>query len=315
MANKFHAGKYFWFGVAFTVIILVAGLMASGVIQFPKSGRPANDKMLEQVEPNGVYNFIDTQESEIRDSIGQLYPFSTYEEQLVEQIALHQASINSADLVERIALNREQSLLKIKHENASQSYEEKIDLLIDIFQYLDELRLEFTSSEYNSAQTALMQGNTELANMLLFKVDTKYRVTLGGSGLDRAAYAVYLQGRIAEDQIDYRTAYQKYRQAVRYDPENIRYLLAAGKVADNIALYGKAIIYYEAALHHLGELKEQSSDETGQLLLKIGRVWESKANNKKARDYYQQAVRLYEANLGETHPLTISAKENLERVM
>ena len=162
-------------------------------------------------------------------------------------------------------------------------------MLTGTFQFIRENHSDFAVTEYNSSQASLLKGNYEPATKLLSRIHEKYRVTLGGESLDRAAAAVFLQGRIAESKTVYRDAYRYFRLAAKYDPENVTYLLAAGGLADKIALYRNAIIYYEAALYNLKQKSDSSPQQIRQLLHKLGKVWESRADLEKAQQYFQQA--------------------------
>lgn len=237
-------------------------------------------------------NTNEQQSLELLAKLKRQFPVSAYRKKLEKKKDTLQVKYKKPDIIERIALERELALLQIKLDNYHQHYDEKVKLLIEVFLSLDYFRSDFSAIEYDSAHRALFSGNTEFANQLLAKVDAKYRITLGGDGIDRAASAVYLQGKLAEDQLEFRKAYRHYRKAVRYDPGNIRYLTAAGKIADSIALYGNAIVFYEAALAIQRKNQENSPDEIRQLLIKLGKVWESKGNKQKAEDYFQQASKL-----------------------
>lgn len=229
------------------------------------------------------------QRLELLGKVKAAFPISAYKKKLEKKKEILQAKFKNPDIVERIALERELALLQIKLDNYRQYYDETVKLLIEVFLALEHFQNDFSPDEYGSAQTALINGETELANQLLTNIDAKYRVTLGGDGIDRAASAVYIQGNIAEDQLDFQKAYRHYRKAVRYDPGNVRYLTAAGKIADSIALYGNAIVFYEAALAIQKKNKEIPRDEIRQLLIKLGKVWESKGDEQKANEYNQQA--------------------------
>ncbi|WP_455219671.1 tetratricopeptide repeat protein [Kaarinaea lacus] len=357
MLNRYRHNKTTWFGVATVVVLAVLWLTMNYHLQSSTSETTADDKIAKSIKEESGYKFVDTSESEILQEIKNRFPINAYELQIARQKNILENEFNRSDLVERITLERELTLLQVRIDNCQRYYDEKIMLLLEVFQSIRKFRNDFTSDEYNSAQLALINGDTELANRLLAKVDAKYRVTLGGTGIDRAAEAVYQQGKIAEENIDYRKAYQHYRQAVRYDPLNTEYLIDAGKIADSIALYGKAIVFYEAALSNLRKNKEKSPHETRQLLVKLGKTWsskgepekaieyfesaltndidtfgrmhlnvaedynhlgsawESKGNKHQAKQHYRRAVKLYEAELGKNHLTTLSARENLERLM
>lgn len=239
-----------------------------------------------------VHSYVDKTKEQLVLEIQNSYSINDYKKNIENLKTLIQELLGSVDLVERVALERELSFLQVKLDNAAQSYDEKIQILLEVALFLESVKKEFTSKEYNSSITEIIKGDTASANKLLSKVDTKYRVTLGGDGFDLAARAVYLQGKIAESQIDYRRAFHYYRQAVKYDPENIAYLSSAGKIADNIALYSKAVMYFEAALYNSREQDGESSERYQQLLISLGKVWESKGDAKKAKAYLERVSKL-----------------------
>ena len=239
-----------------------------------------------------VHSYVDKTKEQLVLEIQNSYSINDYKKNIENLKTLIQELLGSVDLVERVALERELSFLQVKLDNAAQSYDEKIQILLEVALFLESVKKEFTSKEYNSSITEIIKGDTASANKLLSKVDTKYRVTLGGDGFDLAARAVYLQGKIAESQIDYRRAFHYYRQAVKYDPENIAYLRAAGKIADNIALYSKAVMYFEAALYNSREQDSERSERYQQLLTSLGKVWESKGDAKKAKSFFDRVNKL-----------------------
>lgn len=357
MLNKYRYNKTIWFGVAMAVVLFALWFAMSNFFQSSKPEMTPDDKIAKSIKEESAYKFVDKSESGILEEIKNQFPINAYKLQIAKQKNILEDEFNGSDLVERITLERELALLQVKIDNYQQYYDEKIKLLLEVFQYINKFRSDFTPNEYNSAQSALVNGDTDLANRLFANVDAKYRVTLGGDGIDLAAEAVYQQGKIAEEKIDYRKAYQYYRQAVRYDPLNTKYLIDAGKIADSIALYGKAIVFYEAALSNLRKNTGKSPHEIRQLLVNLGKAWsskgdlekaidyfesaltndidtfgrmhlnvaedhnnlgsawESKGHKKKAKEHYGHAVKLYEAELGINHLTTLSARENLERVM
>jgi len=357
MFNKYLRNNYLWFGVALAAVLLVAWFATRYIFQSPSQEINTSEKIGSEIDEEGDYQYVNKSKTEQLGEIKKQFSINDYKAQIENQKEQLQDKFKNPDIIERIALERELALLQFKIENYKQFYDEKLKLLLEAFQSLEQFRDEFSPNEYNSAQAALINGDTVLADQLFAKLDAKYRVTLGGDGIDRAAEAVYQQGKIAEDQINYRKAYQYYRQAVRYDPGNIEYLVAAGKLADSIALYSKAIVYYEAALFILQKNKGVSPDDIRQLLISLGKTWgskgevnksidyyeqalandinafgrihlnvaedynylgsawESKGNKQKANEHYHHAVKLFEAELGKTHPITLSATDSLERVM
>lgn len=242
-------------------------------------------------EPKTI-SFAGMTDEEILAAIRKNFPYEVYREQLSEYKNRLNEEYVKADLVERVALEREVLFVQIKLQEAEKRYQDKLILCLEIIRFLDGNRDNLTDEIYNSATQALQNGNTEPVAILLAEFYEKYRITLGGDSLDRAAKAIFLLGKISNEQSRYQKAYHYYRQAVKHDPENTSYLLAAAESANNIALYRNATIYYEAALHNLRNEVDVSPKKIRQLLIKLAEVWESRSNAQKAKEYYRQAEKI-----------------------
>lgn len=272
---------------AFITIWLIGYNYKDEVVTAVNSASP-ND----EVPVAKVNAYIPQSEKSLIAAIKNEYPVDAYHRQLLKRDVTLKEELEKVDLVERVVLEREILLNQLKIDSFTKSYTEKLYVLVDTIRFLETHRADFKDKEIDLALGALMKGDTQAGEILLRRIHDKYRVTLGGASIDSAAKAVYLLGRIAEERLRYQKAYQHYRQAVKYDPENTDYLLIAGKTADNLALYRKAVIYYEAALHNMKKNANISSKQLKQLLITLGKVWESRAEPKKAQLYYQQAAKI-----------------------
>lgn len=302
---------YAWFGVATT---LMAGTTLVAYLYFQQSSSPnteTNPQIAQITDEVGDDKLAGLQMSEIIDEITAQFPIITYKSQLVEQQQRLQTKFKSSDLVERIALNIELKLLKIKIDNDEQLYSEKILLLFEAYQSLKNLKDAFSSQDYLSAQAALIKGNTSIADELFSQIESKGRNARERNEINRAAEAAYQRGKIAEEQIDNRKAYRHYRQAVIFSPNNVRYLLEAGQVANNIALYNNAINFYEAALHIQLKEKGKSSNEFRQIWTNLGSAWNSKGNADKAIEYFELALVSDLEKFGKQHHIVAEDKNNL----
>ena len=278
--------------VNLTIVMMVVALLFFYFVQWEDVTQEIMQRVTEESIAAGDYQSIPETDSELRQLVRETYPVRRFTEQLQQLKTRNREIYNKADLVERVALDRELTLLNAKQRNEGQAYQRKIDLLVTVLRFIEKLKDEFTAKQYNAAQTALINGSTQVANSLLSKVHNKHRVTLGGESLDLAARSVHLQGKIAEERLDFQRSYQYHRLSVKYDPQNTVYLLAAGDIADNLALYRNAIVYYEAALHDLQRKEDTPKEQLRQLLTKLAKAWESRADNKKAQDYFRKAENL-----------------------
>ena len=83
----------------------------------------------------------------------------------------------------------------------------------------------------------------------------------------------------------------------------------------DLGKYDQAIEYYERSL----EMKKQiygdkPHPDVAASLNNLGLVWEKKGDTEKARQYYDQAYRMFVETLGEQHPSTQLAKKNLNAI-
>jgi hypothetical protein len=62
------------------------------------------------------------------------------------------------------------------------------------------------------------------------------------------ARAIFQAGELAEQRIDWRTAYVHYARAARLQPSNWRYVLKAGTLADQMGDYAASAALKEAVL-------------------------------------------------------------------
>lgn len=278
--------------VNLTIVMMVVALLFLYFFQWDDMKQEIMQRVTGESIAVDNYQSIPKTDSELRQLVRETYPPRRFAEQLQQLKMLNRKNYQKADLVERVALDRELTLLNAKQRNDDQAYQRKLDLLLTVVRFIESLKDEFTAKQYNAAQTSLINGSTQMADSLLSKVHNKHRITLGGESLDLAARSVHLQGKIAEERLDFQRSYQYHRLSVKYDPQNTSYLLAAGDIADNLALYRNAIIYYEAALHDLQNKKDTPKEQLRQLLTKLAKAWESRADNKKAQEYFRRAESL-----------------------
>ena len=196
--------------------------------------------------------------------------------------------------------------LRKKLSTLEESYSQRVETLQQQIIGLNEYSYLFSKDILREAQVALAKGDDSKAKDIYTKITQLAKV------MDKqAAKAEFNLGKMAEDNIDYRNAYQHYQQAVKRDEHNPEYLLAAGRLARFIALQNQAIDYYQAALAIQIKAKGAESTEVALLWSKLGKAWVNKGQYDKAIGYYEKALASDLKTLGPGHPRIASNWSNL----
>jgi hypothetical protein len=142
--------------------------------------------------------------------------------------------------LERITLENELNAVQEQLQNLHNSYQDRIRLLEEAKQQLQALATGLSPEKLQAAKAALAQGDTTLADHLFAEVEA-----LEQTGIERAAAAAYQRGKIAEDRIDYPTAYRHFQRAVQLAPAQLDYVEAAARLAYEMQDLHPAIRWYE----------------------------------------------------------------------
>ncbi|MEE8059963.1 MAG: tetratricopeptide repeat protein [Pseudomonadales bacterium] len=105
----------------------------------------------------------------------------------------------------------------------------------------------------DEAKQLLIVGDNNKAEALFRHIKKS-----AASHIVAAAEANYQLGKLAEDDIRYRDAYQHFDRAAQLAPNNTDYLMATGAITAKLEEYEKAIGYFEQAIAVLE--KELGSD-------------------------------------------------------
>lgn len=303
MQNKDRHTGYNWFYIVTIGVTIVVVLLAYYYFYRPALLGPAEYANIGATTNEGKnIEYVRKSKVEILADIKAQFSITDFKSQLEQQEQLLQQKIKNTDLVEVIVLERELALQKTKIDNFKQRYDEKVVLLVDAYQSLENLKDSLTLQEIKLAQAALGKGDTDKAYALFSQVEFKQRNAREREDIVRGAEAAYLRGRIAEDQSDYRKAYRHYRRAVMFTPDNVQYLLAAANIGSDIALYGNAINFYDAALYIEKSKKEFSPNDFREIWVNLGVAWNSKGNTDKSIEYFELALASDLQTLGPTHP-------------
>ncbi|WP_417913250.1 tetratricopeptide repeat protein [Candidatus Electronema sp. TJ] len=186
--------------------------------------------------------------------------------------------------------------------NLEESYQEKLRLLEDSKEKLQQMAGSLPKQQLAEAEERLAQGDTELAEQLFDQVAAETGQT--------AAAALLQSGRLAEDRLDYNKALRNYAAAVALAPDNPDYLLAAGQMARTMGDYQRA----EEWLEHLLAIREQEGKEDEALALALNDlavVYYSQGRYEEAEPLYKRSLEIWEKALGKEHPHVAATLNNL----
>jgi len=232
-----------------------------------------------------------------------------YEKTLAELKATHDKN-KQAELLHQKQIH-EKALAKVREQkiDLEASYQHKMTYLQKQIDELNDYQHMFSDEVLTEAQQALAKGDESKAKAIYEQVIQIAKV------MDKqAAKAEFALGEMARENIDYYAAHKHYQNAVKRDEGNAKYLLAAGFLAAELAFYGQAIAYYDAALMLEVKHKGEAAPEVARLWNNLGLVWGDKGELDKAIGYYEKALESFKRNLGDLHPTTLTVKRGLDLV-
>ncbi len=196
-----------------------------------------------------------------------------------------------------VFLERERDAIQQQLEQVKSSYELKVEALQARYAAVDKLTGEMPDDLLEAAKAALLEGDETQADDLFRRVEEQEQ-----GSIERAAEAAYQRGLIANDNINYRQAYEHFVRATQLNPDQPDYAWRAGMLADDIAQYDTAIGYYEQALSNYLAQEGEASTHVAALRNNLGVVWQNKGEYDTAIDYYEKALAVDIKTFGEDHP-------------
>ncbi len=185
--------------------------------------------------------------------INQNYPLEQFEKLLKERNKDILDKIAQADPEQRALFNKELAAIKAKYDNLQKAYEEQKARLAEASKAIEDFKRDFPPEQLQRARKALAQGDVGAAEGL-FRRALEKGTEQAEKGNKQAAEAAYHLGMLAESRIDYGQADKYYRQAVQLQPDNSRYLNAAGLLSYTLGRYQEGEKFLQLAL----ELREKS---------------------------------------------------------
>ena len=211
-------------------------------------------------------------------------------------------------LNERQRIDLTMQLLEVEERlrDSTKSYQNHIASLKQRIEELEPMGKTISKTLLDEAIAALKTGDTEKAAEVLAEVElsAQYHIEV-------AAEAVYQRAKTAEDDLQYRKAFDHAMRASQLMPEESRYLNLAGNIAETLGEYGKAIGYYELAL--ASDLVTFGEDHPNVAANRnnLGGVWYLKGEYDKSIGYYELALKSGIAIFGEDHLIVATYYNNL----
>ena len=201
---------------------------------------------------------------------------------------------------------RELDTLHQKMANIEESHAQRLGEIEDLKTALEKLSSNLSDNELKSALAALDQGNTMEAKALLESIVEKEH-----EGVKPFAEAQFQLGIIAQQEIDYETAFKHFERAVQLTSYNALYLSYAGFLADTLGQYDKAKEFYEKAL--TSDLNTYGEDHPNVAVRwnNLGGAWYSLGQYDKAIEYFEKALTSDLNAYGEDHPNVATRWNNI----
>ena len=221
---------------------------------------------------------------------GNVLTFEQYKKDLLEQHGNYFLEKQKREEIER------------KLANLEESYQEKLRLLEESQEKLQQLAGSLPKEQLAEAEERLAQGDTELAEQLFDRVAEETGQT--------AAAALLQSGRLAEDRLDYSKALRNYAAAVALAPDNPDYLLPAGEMALEMGEYQRA----EEWLEHLLAIREQEGKEDIELALALNdlaAVYYYQSRYEEAESLCKRSLKIRQKKFGKEHPDVAESLNNL----
>jgi tetratricopeptide (TPR) repeat protein len=258
-----------WSGIGTTLLVAVCSWFIARCFRKKKTSEPPNVNEL---------------------LAGSVLTIDKYKEHLLEQHGNYFLEKQKREEIER------------KLANLEESYQEKLRLLEESKEKLQQLAGSLPKQQLAEAEKRLAQGDTELAEQLFDRVAEETGQT--------AAAALLQSGRLAQDRLDYRKAMRNYAAAVALAPDNRDYLLSAGQMAYTMGEYQRA----EEWLEHLLAIREQEGKENTELasaLNDLALVYADQSRYEEAEPLYRRSLEIKEKTLGKDHPSVATTLNNL----
>lgn len=212
-----------------------------------------------------------------------------------QQRALLTQAIARRDDKLRDRLQRELVIMNDRLALVADSYVEEVACFQQVLETLEQLQAQVgDDAGLEAAIAQLRSGEAATAEDYLGKLEEPPSSLIGSIAFSR--------GRLAESRVDLQQALAFYRQAVEREPDNPRYLRAAGLTARNLYQYKEALPWLESFVR----LSRQDGDNDPLALALAQRdlayTYVLSGQYQKSGPLYKEAMTTLAKKLGQDHP-------------
>ncbi len=242
------------------------------------------------------------------DQINIGITFAQYKADLAEKEKEIRSLLVSVGISDKEKIDLELKLNEVhKHRLCEQeSYQVHITDLKERIARLDMLVGKLPDNIIEEAKQALSKGDTKKAELLFIQVEKQANPHIAA-----AAEAAYQRGKLAEDDINYKKAFEHYHRAMQLNPDNTFYLSKAGNVSLTLGFFNQALKYYELALASGLNTYGEAHPDVAAYRNNLGLAWDSLGEYKKAIEYLELALASDLNTYGEAHPRVATHRNNL----
>lgn len=212
-----------------------------------------------------------------------------------QQRALLTQAIARRDDRLRDRLQRELVIMNDRLALVADSYVEEVACFQQVLETLEQLQGQVgDDTALEAAIAQLRSGEAAAAEEYLAKLGEPPSSLIGSIAFSR--------GRLAESRVDLQQALAFYRQAVEQEPDNPRYLRAAGLTARNLYQYKEALPWLESFVR----LSRQNGDNDPLALAfaqrELAYTYVLSGQYQKSGPLYKEAMTTLAKKLGQDHP-------------
>ena len=221
---------------------------------------------------------------------------------LHSQIAVVQA--------EKRALEAESKGIADRLTDVQASYDELLQKLAEAIAALEAFAPLISNEIFEQAQAMLSRGDVRGAEGKFVEIADAVR-KIRGRADEAEARAIFQAGQLAEQQIDWRTAFAYYGRAARLQPGRWDYADRAGNLAREIGNYAAAILLNKSALNTASTLFSADAPQTAIAMNNLGLTYLAVARYTEAEPLIRRAIEIGKNTLGSDHPIVATRYNNL----
>jgi tetratricopeptide (TPR) repeat protein len=194
--------------------------------------------------------------------------------------------------------------------NLQASYDGLVQKLTEANAALQAFAPLISKDAFEQAQAMLSRGDVLGAERKFVEIADAVR-RIREQADEAEARAIFQAGQLADQRIDWRTAYAYYARAASLQPGHWQYGETAGKLALEIGNYAAATSFNEAALNTITSALGPDDPETGVALNNLAFTYQALARYAEAEPLYRLAIQVGEKTLGKEHPSVAMRYNNL----